>query len=182
MRLLEKSAMKSWITFLLFCPLIGFSQISYFTEAQVGGSNFLGATVNSGMHISLDTAGEHQIRLGAGLGALLPSWDAPTMILSASAGYERNQMGIGCEASGFTDMPFVNAQEFRSFVDLIVYPNVSYTFHLPSAIYLRCSAGAYFAFDRSLNQLQFAGDVIPGAGVAIGRKFTKSPLLNKRDS
>lgn len=150
-----------------------FSQAS--VEAQIGGANFIGITLNSRYSISLSKTKEHKLSPSFGIGTLAPWWDAPTAIMNIGITYHYKSWGIGTEVSGFAAAPFVNSNRPHDFVDMIVYPNMNYTFKYVSNWYLRLSAGAYFAYSKSNDpqsdggRLRFEGDVIPGAGVAVGR-------------
>ena len=142
-------------------------------EAQVGGANFMGMTVNSRLDIPLNQTGEHALSPAIGIGMMAPWWDRPTGIINAGITYKYKGWGIGTEVSAF-DMPFVTEREPRDFTDIIIYPNFNYTFKIKSNWYLRLSAGPYFAFSRPSGafviepELRFEGDVIPGAGIGFG--------------
>ena len=143
-------------------------------EAQIGGANFIGLTINSRFSISLDQTKIHSLSPTIGVGILAPWWDQPTAIIHAGITYNFKSWGIGAEISGFTDNPFIVSSNPRDWVDMIVYPNINYTFRNASNWYLRFSAGSYFAFSKSIDpfsersNLRFEGDVIPGAGIGIG--------------
>ncbi|HZV70915.1 MAG TPA: hypothetical protein VFG10_15270 [Saprospiraceae bacterium] len=145
-------------------------------EAQSGGANFLGLTINTRFSIPLD--GMYQsLSPSFGVGMLMPGWDEPTLIINAGLTYTYKSWGIGAEMTGFTDNPFIAKVRDRNWVDMIIYPNLNYTGNIGSRWYFRLSAGPYFAFSRPVNsfneigKLRFQGDVFPGAGVTIGYKL-----------
>jgi hypothetical protein len=143
-------------------------------EAQIGGANFFGLTVNSRFKIPLSKSHVNSLSPTIGVGILAPWWDQPTAIINAGITYNHKSLGIGTEISGFTDNPFVASSIPRDFVDVIVYPNLNYTFSINQNWYVRLSGGAYFAFSKFTDlfsekvKLKFEGDVIPGAGIGIG--------------
>lgn len=164
------------ITSLLLVTLIAFGQIKF--ETEFGGSNFLGMSLNTAFDIPLSANGIHFIVPNLGLGILLPGWDIPTCIIHTGLNYRYKNWGLGTEVSGFTANPFRGKDKFASpDVDMIVYPNANYTLTNRKKWYFRISAGAYFAFSKSFDpeldkiKMKFDGDVIPGAGLCIGRKF-----------
>jgi len=146
-------------------------------EVQFGGSNFLGASINTKYTIPICDSSRHTITPSLGIGFLLPTWDAPTSIIHFGVNYAYKKIGIGVEASGFTDNPFVSSAKVRSFVDVIIYPNVNYTFQFKSPLYLSVSTGIYLAYSKeskyynSSNNWHFEGDIIPGGGFSLGYKF-----------
>lgn len=146
-------------------------------EAQFGGSNFIGASINAKYIAKVCDSSHHTISPSFGVGLLLPTWDAPTSIIHFGLNYAYKKIGIGVEASGFTDNPFVLSQKTRNFVDVIIYPNLNYTFQFKSPLYISASGGAYFAFSKgskyynTREKWSFEGDVIPGAGISIGYKL-----------
>lgn len=160
----------------------GLAQICF--ESQFGGSNFLGLTFNTRFEIPLDANKNHLIIPQLGVGFLVPYRESPEvftmpLIVHGALSYRYKRIGIGCEASGFTGNPFFgNGTGYgpRSFVDLLIYPNLNYTFGKGNWYY-RVSAGAYFAFSYYSqyptyeNRLEFEGDVIPGAGFSVGYRF-----------
>ena len=167
--------MKKLIT-LLFSVLFVFheSDAQIGIEAQIGGANFFGITVNARYSIPLNNSDEHRISPAFGIGVLAPWWDEPTTIINGGLTYNFKNWGIGAEVSGFTQNPFVISDRPRDFIDFIVYPNLNYTIRIHTKFYLRISGGAYFAYSRSTdpilleNKFRFESDVIPGAGVGVG--------------
>ena len=162
--------------FLLLGALITNGQVKF--EAQVGGSNFLGMSLNTAFDIPLLENGNHFIVPNLGLGILLPGWDVPTCIIHTGLNYRYKKWGFGSEVSGFTKNPFSGKDEFvNPDVDMIIYPNANYTLTTNKNWYFRISAGAYFAFSKyfdyelNVSKMEFEGDVIPGAGLSAGLKF-----------
>ncbi|HDY67153.1 MAG TPA: hypothetical protein ENH85_05105 [Candidatus Scalindua sp.] len=161
-------------TFILWGSLVSYGQIKF--EAQVGGSNFLGITLNTAFDINISDNGHHKIIPSLGLGFLVPGWDYPTTIIHFGLDYRYKRWGIGSEVSGFTINPFWG-EGYNPFVDMIIYPNINYTFGTKSSWYFKISAGAYFAFSKRYDSasektyMGYDGDVIPGAGFSVGYKF-----------
>jgi hypothetical protein len=146
-------------------------------EAQFGGSNFLGMTINSAYDIALSKNNNQFISPSFGIGILAPWWDEPTSIIHLGLNYQRQKWGAGVEASSFLANPLWGDGKPGDFVDLIVYPNINYTLSIKSGWYFKISGGAYFAFTRMGNfyvgesNLVFEGDVIPGGGFTVGYKL-----------
>ena len=83
-------------------------------------------------------------------------------------------------AAGFATSPFdSDSNFFDPPSDILVYPDLNYTFSFNRNphLYLRLSAGVYFAFDKirddisGKNKLEWQGDPIPGAGLTCGYAF-----------
>lgn len=161
---------------IIICIIISFFKANgqVGIEAQFGGSNFLGASINTKYTIPICNSCQHTISPSLGIGFLLPTWDAPTSIIHFGINYAYKRIGIGIEASRFTDNPFVSSAKTRDFVDVIFYPNLNYTFQFKSPLYISASAGLYLAYSKeskynnSIDKLDFEGDVIPGVGFSIG--------------
>lgn len=167
--------MKNLILFLLFTIYFAHDLAAQVgIEAQVGGANFLGLTVNTRFNIPLNRSKEHSLSPSFGIGMLAPGWDEHTAIINTGLTYNYKSWGIGTEISGFTDNPFTTKTKERDFVDMIVYPNFSHTHTFKSGLYFRISAGPYFAFSKTsgpeseVKRLKFQGDIIPGAGLSVG--------------
>lgn len=146
-------------------------------EAQLGGSNYLGLSVNTSYDFSLFSSGNHYLVPTLGLGFMAPELYDPTCILHTGLMYKYKKWGIGTEVSGFVNNPFWGNDSGNTFVDMIVYPNLNYTFNIRSNWYFKVSAGALIAYEKSNddsannNQLEFSGDVIPGIGISFGYTF-----------
>jgi hypothetical protein len=156
-------------------------------ELQVGGANFLGASVNASYTVQLGKAGVQSLNTTLGIGALYPGWtNAPndyritTVIYHAGLNYQYKRLGAGVEASFFAPNPFLQVYSTTGLVDLIVYPNINYLVFNRESWYFKVSGGAYFAFDKNsfstdvLPQYDFAGDVIPGIGITAGIKLYRN--------
>lgn len=145
-------------------------------EAQLGGSNFYGLTINSAYDISISKKTSQYLSPSFGIGILAPWWDEPTSIIHLGLNYQRKNWGAGLEASTFPTNLLWGDGKQHSFVDLIVYPNINYTLPLGSNWYTKISAGAQFAFTRMGNfyaeesRLELEG-AIPGGGISAGYKF-----------
>lgn len=145
-------------------------------ELQLGGANFLGATINSAYDISISKNNKQYISPSFGIGLLAPGWDEPTTIINVGITYRLLNWGFGVEAANFLVNPILGATSATGFVDLIAYPNVSYTLTTKSNLYFKLSGGAYFAFSRMYNydtneqKLELEG-AIPGGGLSVGLKL-----------
>ena len=168
------------LLFSLLMHLHAFSQVNL--EGQLGGSNFLGFSLNTEVDIALSKAKGIYLSPSLGMGFLAPTIEESTAILRTGLHLKYKKWGIGSEVAGFTANPFSNPPFRSSFIDLLVYPNVNYTFGFKSNYYLKVSTGAYFAFSRYLPRpggqfnsdarpLRFEGDAIPGVGLSFGYRF-----------
>jgi len=166
--------------FSLFLHVNAFSQVNL--EGQLGGSNFLGFSLNTEVDIPLSKSKAIYLSPSMGLGLLSPTFEESTAILRTGLHLKYKKWGIGSEVAGFTGNPFSNQPYINSFIDLLVYPNVNYTFNFKSNYYLKASTGAYVAFSRVMQRqlplsndgpypLRFQGDAIPGIGLSFGYKF-----------
>jgi len=161
------------LVFLALLPVFSQARI----EAKIGGSNFLGATINSAYDIAILEDGNQSISPSFGIGILFPGWEDPTSIIHFGLNYRLFKWGFGIETSTFFANPLWGDGGGNGFVDLIIYPNVNYTIPINSNWYINISGGAYFAFSRSSNfqieqtNLVFEGDVIPGGGLTVGYKL-----------
>ncbi len=170
---MRKSAL---VTMLLIVSLTMTAQVKI--DYQLGGANFIGFSLNTEFDISVNKEKGHFIMPRFGVGTLIPGWDEPTSILHFGLAYRIRKIAIGCEVSGFTPSPFFGSGN-TDFVDMIVYPNLSYTIQPKKHPnwYYRISAGAYFAYSKADNYetdktyMEFEGDVIPGAGITVGYRF-----------
>lgn len=157
---------------------LAYSQVNI--ELELGGSNFLGGSLNVERDFILN---EHQtISAKLGLGGLFPGWpEVPTALYKGGLNYSYDRWGFGVDATVFTLSPFSTARYFNEELDLLVYPNVNYKWKFSQSYYLKFNIGAYFAFAKSYNiygveqsyfkNLEFQGDIIPGAGISIGTTF-----------
>ena len=163
------------VSILTFSSFIAHGQLKI--ELQAGGSNFIGMSINTAFDIILFESGYHKITPTIGLGTLISGREDPTSIIHCGLNYRYKRWGIGSEVSGFSEKPFLGTSTVNSFVDMIVYPNANFTYTTAFNLYCKISAGAYFAFDRisrpdsNKSYLDFAGDVIPGAGISVGYIF-----------
>jgi hypothetical protein len=167
-----KKAVLCALSSMIFLPSFGQAKI----EIQIGGSNFLGMTINSAYDIPVSKNRNQILSPYFGIGFLAPDWDGATSIIHVGLDYTIKKFGVGCELSNFLPSPFGQRDYPQSDVDLIVYPNISYTFSTKIKLYFKVSGGAYFAFNKQdfysgSSEMYFEGDVIPGAGFTTGYKF-----------
>jgi len=89
--------------------------------------------------------------------------------------YKYRNLGFGIEVSNFKDNLFKsdynNYYSMSDWIDVLIYSRVSYTFVFKSNIYIEISSGAYFAFEKYYDGMDFLGDPIPGTGFSIGKIF-----------
>ena len=156
-------------------------------ELQVGGANFFGASVNASYIVKFDKPGEQSLNTNLGIGALYPGWSngpndyrITTIIYHTGLTYQYNRFGAGVEASFFAPNPLLQGYSTTGFVDLIVYPNISYLIFNRKSWYFKVSGGACFAYDNNSltpnvpQQYDFAGDVTPGIGITAGIKLHRN--------
>jgi len=147
-------------------------------EIQLGGSNFVGASLNAAYRFPLSEHGRLYLEPNLGIGLLMPGWDVPTNIIHTGLNVSsKKKWGFGLEGSWFFKSPFHDKDDTgKPDMPAIIYPNINYTIIKNSNWYFKFSAGAYFAFSRqqvdfvnSRKKMTFEGDVIPGFGICIGR-------------
>jgi hypothetical protein len=153
-----------------------FAQAQMRIDGQLGGSNFLGASINVSHEFQLFTNNNHIITPTIGFGYVLEYYNPETAIIHFGINYRIKRLGIGIESSRFIEDLIKDNTVYSDMVDLIIYPNINYTLFSKINIYVKISAGAYFAFDKNkyfpeLKTWRFAGDIIPGAGLNIGYIF-----------
>jgi hypothetical protein len=152
------------ISFFVFKSTL-FGQLNL--EAQIGGSNFLGFSINTEVDIPLFKNKNYALSPSFGLGLIRIPHLANATIIHSGLHLKYRKWGIGTEVSHFSG----------DFVELLVYPNVNYTFGIRSNWYLKASVGAFIPFaymnksDKGASDLRFAGDIIPGAGINFGYRF-----------
>ncbi|MCF8239703.1 MAG: hypothetical protein K9I85_16180 [Saprospiraceae bacterium] len=149
-------------------------------DLQAGGANFLGFTINSEYDIPINREKERVMMPRFGVGMNIPQYGTPSAIIHVGLHYRIRKFGLGGEASGFFRNPFVSRRAIHDPpADLMLYPDLNYTitFHNHPHLYLRISAGAYFAFEKTADPFsgketfKWQGDPIPGAGLNFGYAF-----------
>ncbi len=153
------------------------AQAQWKLSTQLGGANFLGATLNVGYEYNLASKIPSSLEAQVGYGFLLPS-HGPNTIINTQLKYKLKQYGLGLEAAFFHKKPFYKEGFDQSdFLDLLLYPNFSYTLPVLKSFFINFSAGCYLAFSRESidyfteGKLVFEGDPIPGAGLTFGYIF-----------
>jgi hypothetical protein len=139
-------------------------------ETQLGGSNYLGLTLNARYAVALSTCQPNYLVLTAGMGKGFTNWShAP--VLHSGLDYQMARWGIGIEASYIAET-WSNMEPMASFGDmLLVYPNLSFSQTVLSRCYFRLAAGGILAWDRDNTArpgLSYAGDAIPFGSLAVG--------------
>ncbi len=139
---------------------------------KLGGSNFIGASLNYNYTIYTNYIKEQHFDLSAGLG--YTPW-GPSYIFNSSVSFHKKNLGIGVEHTRFYNDFFFKSTGGNNFVDMLIYPNLNYCV-LNRRVKVSLSAGAYFAFRKYSNSLNdnkmdFEGDVIPGGGIGISYKL-----------
>ena len=164
---------------LIACTISSAVNAQWSAEAQLAGSNFLGASLNLNYSLSISANGDHKLTPTIGLGLSSNEW-MPTsrMIIHAGLNYSYKRYGIGVEASQFGPLFPKDGVAYDN--ELIVFPNINYLIVDRDMWYLKASLGAYFAFseldgidDKPTPTLSFEGDVIAGAGLSVGIKLFK---------
>lgn len=149
-------------------------------DIQAGGANFLGLSINTELDIPVNREKGHVLMPRLGVGMLIPGLYSASSLVHVGLHYRIRKIGLGCEASGFFQNPFDRKGASNDHpADILVYPNLNYTFSFSKFpyLYLRISGGVYFAFDKvrdllSDNEgLEWQGDPIPGAGLTFGYAF-----------
>lgn len=158
-----------------------FAQIRF--DLQLGGANFLGASLNTSFDIPLSKDKKHRISPGLGVGHLVPDagYAQAEIITRFDLHYHYQRWGIGSELAGFMASPFSKSYAWggSEFVDLLFYPNINHSFPIKEDWYFKVSAGVYFAYSKragfgsNSNEVRFSyeGDPIPGVGLNFGRRF-----------
>ncbi|NVO18709.1 MAG: hypothetical protein HXX13_03365 [Bacteroidetes bacterium] len=147
-------------------------------ETQLGGSNYLGMTLNAAYDLPLSKDSNQLITPTLGIGVAAPFWYERTCILHAGLNYSYKRIGIGSELSWFTGNPIYSGQDYQPEKLMVIYPNINIAIVKKRHWYFRLSGGAYFAFSKEYNyenekhSLRFEGDVIPGLGITLGYKFS----------
>lgn len=167
----------SLTTLFTICSLVGlFGQSS--VELQLGGSNFLGASVNYGHQFNINNRFSISPKLGLG-SMLLPDYGTD-MIVHTGLEFRKRRWGLGAEASHFLPNPFLLENLRSEFIALLIYPNINYKITFRNKLYMKFSAGMYLPFDRGVSSNQgtiilpsydFVDDLIPGAGITLGYQF-----------
>ncbi len=163
--------MKKYLSILLILMSnIAFSQSS--VGIKLGGSNFIGASLNYNYTLYTNYVKEQYIDLSAGLG--YTPW-GPSYIFNSSLSFHQKNLGIGVEHTRFYNDFFFKSIGGNNFVDMLIYPNLNYCV-LNRRVKVSLSAGAYFAFRKYTNspndnKMDFEGDVIPGGGIGISYKL-----------
>lgn len=155
-------------------------------EAEAGGAGFLGMTANVDAPVWTSKNDLHAVNIKLGVGALFPGWpEYPTITLKTGISYYFGNWGLSGDLAAFSPNPFVQIKVntyFDDQVDMIIYPNINYTWHFLNKTYLRFSAGALLAYQRELTSISsqsydyplvFQGDVIPGIGISYGGIFRR---------
>ncbi|GAB5557745.1 MAG: hypothetical protein SchgKO_19580 [Schleiferiaceae bacterium] len=175
---MNSSLQRNLFLTLFLCLAFGITSYSQIrVKAQIGGSNFLGGSLDTEYDIALSESGKHTLTPTIGVGGLLPKWDQPTMLIHLGLNYRYAGWGVGCEMSGFTLSPFSVPQGNRDFPDIIVYPNINYTVFTKRnpSLFFSISAGAYLAYSKNYYGVEpsfyYEGDPIPGLGISVGYRF-----------
>ena len=156
-------------------------------EAQVGGSNFLGITINSVYEIPIFEKGTEFLVPSMGLGFLAPGWDDPACIIHVGLHYKVDHWGIGAEASHFIANPIWGHIPYSDFVNMMIYPDVNYTFNTKSNWYYKVSLGVWIPYDTWIDystnkrHQEYAGDAFPGVGFSMGYRICNGNSKTKKD-
>ena len=174
--------MKLFKTLILF-TLLAFTFLSanaqVRVETQLGGSNFLGVTLNTVFDIPLSSNKKHNISPGFGVGMLVLGSDFyyPLSIIKFGLHYRFANWGIGGEVSGFSENPFLGNIDNGSFYNVLVYPNINHMFPIKENWYLNLSIGYIFFFEKyylreeDRDELRMSDEVLFSGGISFGYKF-----------
>ncbi len=159
---------KNLIPIFLFVFLFNSSFAQHSIGLKLGGANFIGGSINYNYKLETNFLKERYILISTGLG--YTPW-GPSYIFNGSISYHQKRIGIGIDHTRFYNEFFFETYGSNNFIDLLLYPNISYQI-LNKRIELTFSSGTYFAFSRyriSSNdrKMSFLGDIIPGAGLSI---------------
>jgi hypothetical protein len=157
---------------LTFVSFTTFSQLNL--ETRIGGSNFIGASINVSKDFLLSNEKPRFLTTSIGIGTLYPEYGVSEFILHLGLNHQFKNLGYGIELSYYDQKLFTLNDWYNEFVDFLTYPNVNYTFYTKTNFYLKLSFGAYFAFSRFPDKtLYFEGDPIPGGGITVGYHLLK---------
>ncbi|MCG8578138.1 MAG: hypothetical protein MI810_24885 [Flavobacteriales bacterium] len=172
--------MKKLLLLFFLTLSFNFGHSQFFVEGQAGGVNFIGVSIGSGYRINLDKNNKHHLTPQVGFGTMLPIWHELRALVNLGVDYQYKGWGVGIALSkfdnryGYPDDGFIQAD----FVDVIIYPNISYTFSPKSSTHWYCkvTSGAYLAFSHNNTTqnpiaMEFQGDALPGAGFGLGYRF-----------
>lgn len=165
----------SAVILLSYSPNAVYAQVAL--EAQIAGSNIAGITLSSMFEIKRNTRIPQSFVTSIGLGSSILDWNNPYLLTHLGAIYKIKKWGAGVEMTTFSDHPLKGPSSHDILVDMILYPNLSFTWGKSQAWYYRISAGAYFAFskqydyDSKRTTMYFEDDVIPGIGFSLGRRL-----------
>lgn len=150
------------------------------TEIQIGGTNFIGLSINAEGVWNLND--NNAIGLKLGLGVPVAFFDDKEAISSTLIGlhYYYKDWGIGMEAAGYHAFPFVSPLNTTTSpeMDMMLFPNINYTFHLESS-YLKVGAGvwmpmSYYPGAPGSGELNAQiEDPIPGISLSWGISFKR---------
>lgn len=147
-------------------------------ESQFGGSNFLGFSINSEYDIPIHSKTRQFLTPSFGIGSISSHYAKEVVILHFGLNYRIHKIGFGVEASTFESFASSEQLGLNDFLDLLVYPNVNYSFSHKNLVnwYLKLSVGAYFGYQQNpfgtgSEFLISGGNVIPGAGLSLGYSF-----------
>jgi len=164
-------------TILILGVQIANGQVKF--EAQIGGSNFLGLTLNTAFDIKLSESGNHFIVPSLGVGITYLGDGPIGSITHVGLNYRYKNLGFGTEVSGFSSCPLLGQFYFHELVDVMIYPNANYTFQIRTNWYIIVSAGLIFGLyedyhwnDNSIQPSSYiACMLIPWIGLSFGYKF-----------
>ena len=130
----------------IFCLNVGFSQ----TRIGVGilGSNSLGLSVNAEQVFSLSD--NHKLSVMGGIGGKIEGDPELYWLYKAGTYYYHGAWGIGTEFSVFNKFndPSLNAY---TQADLLIYPNINYTWFLKDNRFFKLSVGMRFQHYNVIN-------------------------------
>ncbi|GLR17670.1 hypothetical protein GCM10007940_22850 [Portibacter lacus] len=169
--------MKKQLTFYFLFLFISGLYAQPGVEFHLGGSNFLGWSMNGSYKLIIIDELDLSITPSLGVGSMIFPEYGLDAIVHTGVDLQYKKWGIGGEISHFFANPFLTDSHINEFIALLVYPNVSYLMQFKNHVFLEFSVGVYFAYENrnafiaNGPRYQFAGDVIPGVGITFGYRF-----------
>jgi hypothetical protein len=161
--------MKKIVTLLVFVIAMYFAKAQIGTEVQLGGSHFLGTSMN--IFYSFPVSDNHSQKIIPSFGMGVSFFNKANLLLNAGLDYKIKKAGIGVEVSRFKTI-LINTDQFDH-VAYMLFPNLNYEFRIKSKYFIQPSLGIWFPFETPIgfNQLHYAGNCLPGIGINIGYIF-----------
>jgi hypothetical protein len=168
---------KTYKTFLLLIVLSFSTTLKgqTYLEGQLGGANFMGASLNIANDVSCGVANRRTFSTSFGVGYLVPQYEESNFNFHGAINYRGRRFGAGIEASRFfTINSERNRYYSREFVTALFHPNINYTLYSKEKWQFRFSVGALAALDQG----HLYDDIIPFIGITARRRISKIKLIS----